>query len=113
MRFIEFLTEMLEPMGAVVSTSRDGKFYDINFVNYETQEPITGYAKNLANHFVRQFKEGEGNWEHLPRFFANRFDRKPLGPEYSDEDARFNLFGPFTERQLSGLWDEYADEYGL
>jgi len=109
MRFIEFLTEMSDEIGAVVSSS-NGKFYDIDFVNYNTLEPLDSYLQGIGNHFIRQFQEGEGEFNDLLRFFPTRFRGKPLGEEYSDEDAKFTLYGPMSERQLGSLWDEYADE---
>jgi hypothetical protein len=102
MRFIEFLVEGEQLVGAVVST-RGGRFYDISFVDYRTLQPLSGHYRNLGDQFVKSVE----NWEDVVSFFQEYFRGKPLGEEYSSEDAEFKLYGPIPEQQFNSLVDTF------
>lgn len=106
MRFIEFLIEAGESIGAVVSVS-NGRFYDINFVDYDTLRSVSGHNANMGRRFI-EFARDRDAWEDVFPFFKQSFRGKPLGEEYSSEDADFYLFGPMTPNDLSTLTDNFA-----
>jgi len=110
MRFIEFLTEAAEDVGVVVSTS-NGRFYDIDFVDYRTRQPLSGHFANLGRSFINYVRNSDA-WQDVPEFFAKNFRGHPLGEDYSSEDADFVLYGPLSEQELSSLKDAFARTYG-
>lgn len=112
MRFIEYLIEAEKQIGVVVST-HNGRFYDINFVDYNTLFPLAGHNANIGKRFIRYVQEND-LWQYVPEFFAKNssFQGKPLGEEYSSEDADFILYGPMSPQQLNMLQYKFEEQYG-
>lgn len=110
MRFTEYLIEMERGIGVVVS-DRNGNFYDISFVDYNTLDPLTGHLKNLGDYFVQYLRENDA-WQDVLHYFHHNFQGKPLGEDYSSEDANFVLYGPLSAQQLGMLPDNFEEKYG-
>ena len=108
MRLID-LTEADEQIGVVVSTS-GGKFYDIDFVDYNTLRPLSRHDANIGRHFIETVRDNEA-WEYVFPFFKENFQAKRLGEEYSSEDAEFFLFGPLSPQQLNMIQDKFEEMY--
>lgn len=108
---IKDIFEAQEAIGVVVAVRGDD-FYDINFVDFNTLDPLTGYLGNLGRYFVEDVKEYDA-WRNVFPFFKKHFRSRPLGEEYHAEDADFFLFGPLSARDLEGLGDLFQQEtYG-
>jgi len=102
------LTDLFEQggaIGAVVST-HNGRFYDIDFVDYNTMQSLSGHLANLGKYFIRHIQDND-EFQYVAPFFKQMFQGKQLGEEYSSEDADFVLYGPMTEQQLSSLIDTF------
>lgn len=110
MRFIEYLIEAEEQIGVVVS-DRGGNFYDIDFVDYNTLDSLTGHYKNLGDAFIRYLRENQA-WQDVLHYFHHNYRGKPLGEDYSSEDADFVLYGPLSPQQLNTLQDKFEEKYG-
>lgn len=108
---VQDIFEAQGDIGVVLSAS-DGQFYDIAFVDYDTLEPIHGHYENLARHFIQTVSDHD-MWEDLIPFFRKHFQAKPLGDEYSSENATFSLFGPLTDRDMNMLEDTFMSEVGV
>lgn len=106
---LEDLFEQTNRIGVVVSVNHDGSFYDIAFVDYDTQDTLTGHYKNLGQGFVNVVREMDA-WDQVYPFFKRHFKGQPLGEEYSAEDADFVLFGPISEQQFNMLTDTFERE---
>lgn len=105
---INDIFEAQSAIGVAVGT-HNGKFYDIHFVDYNTQDALTGYLGNLGNYFVDVVRE-YGAWDKVFPFFEKHFRSRPLGEEYHSEDADFFLFGPLSVNELEGLADLFVEE---
>lgn len=105
MKLIDLITEADQKIGVVVSKKKDGTFYDIDFVDFDSLKPLTGHVANLGKSFIKSVKEDD-SWEAVFPFFQKKFSSKKLGEDYSSEDANFYLFGPISEQQMNLLPDK-------
>lgn len=97
---IKQLREDQGGIGIIVGITDNGKFYDISVVDYNTLEPLTGHIENLGKIFIDIAEEYDA-WDRIFPFLRNRLQGKKLGEEYSSEDAKFYIFGPVNQTQLT------------
>jgi len=106
---LQDLNEEVSNIGLVLSNS-NGKFYDLDVVDYKTLKPVTGHTANLGNALVRTLREHD-LFEKIEPFVKKHFKGKKLGEDYSSEDANFTLYGPMTSQQLGEIEDKLVEEF--
>ena len=111
MRFINFLIEAEEQIGVIVST-HNGRFYDIDFVDWDTQRPLAGHLRNIGASFVSHINNEHDNWDDVVDFFQENYSGQSLGGDYSAEDAEFVMYGPLSANEMNMLQDTFDELYG-
>ena len=108
MKLIQSLNEAADASVGLVLSYIDGKFEDLDFVKYDSQDPLpSGHSKNLTKSIIQDIKDdGNNDFAAFAKFVRKNYKGKTI-EGYSDNTDL--LFGPFSDQSLTKLDDAYLD----